>query len=253
MTTLTYQPDPTQPEFSQEELDSIQKGEELAQQESQALAGKFENAEELEKAYLELQSRFTQQQQAGESEEVQQDAGDQEESSSEDISFLETLWEESQSEWSDETLEALGEMDAADIAQMYLQYRSENTSSSELSPDNVEALYDVVGGQEEYQNMVQWAGQSLDPSETELYDSVMNSGDPAACFFAVQALAYRWSEAQGWQGSDFLTGNASPAPQNAFRSQQEVVQAMSDPRYDTDPAYRQDVMDRLERSNDLMY
>ena len=33
-----------------------------------------------------------------------------------------------------------------------------------------------------------------------------------------------------------------------FRSQQEVVRAMGDPRYENDPAYRQDVYDKLERS-----
>ena len=34
-----------------------------------------------------------------------------------------------------------------------------------------------------------------------------------------------------------------------FRSQAEVVEAMSDPRYENDPAYRQDVYEALERSN----
>ena len=34
-----------------------------------------------------------------------------------------------------------------------------------------------------------------------------------------------------------------------FRSQQELVAAMSDARYDRDPAYRQDVIEKLDRSN----
>jgi hypothetical protein len=250
MTTLTYQPDQQQPEFSDDELDSIQKGEELAQEQSQALAGKFQSAEELEKAYLELQSKFSQEQQPESEQEYQQET---QEADTQDISFLDTLWDEAQTEWSEETLTALGNMDAADVAQMYLQYRNENDTTPELSQDNIRAIYDVVGGQSEYDSMVEWASSNLQASESELYDSVMNSGDPAACFFAVQALAYRWSESQGWQGSEFLSGNAAPTRQDVFRSQAEVVQAMSDSRYDNDPAYRQDVMDRLERSNDLMY
>ena len=36
---------------------------------------------------------------------------------------------------------------------------------------------------------------------------------------------------------------------DGFRSQQEVVRAMADERYDNDPAYRKDVYDKLERSN----
>jgi hypothetical protein len=251
MTTLTYQPE-QQPEFSEEELDSIQVGEQLSQEQDRALAGKFESAEELEKAYLELQNKFSSQQPVETEEQPQQEYQEEEGS---DLSFLDTLWEEAQSEYSEETLEQLGNMDAADVAQMYLEYRNSQgeETTQELSPNDVENLYGIVGGQDEYNNMVRWAGSELDPSEVELYDGVMNSGNPAACFFAVQALAYRWSEVQGWQGSDFLSGNAAPTAVDSFRSQAEVVQAMSDPRYDNDPAYRQDVMNKLERSADLMY
>lgn len=251
MTTLTYQPE-QQPEFSEEELDSIQVGEQLSQEQSKALAGKFESAEELEKAYLELQNKFSSQQAETDAEPQQEESQDEE---GPEISFLDTLWEEAQSEYSEETLEQLGNMDAADIAQMYLEYRNNQSegTAQQLSSTDVENLYGIVGGQDEYNNMMRWAGGELDPSEVELYDGVMNSGDPAACFFAVQALAYRYSEMQGWQGSDFLSGTSAPSSVDAFRSQQEVVQAMSDPRYDNDPAYRQDVMNKLERSSDLMY
>ena len=46
-----------------------------------------------------------------------------------------------------------------------------------------------------------------------------------------------------------LTGKAAQNSRDGFRRQAEVVQAMSDPRYDRDPAYRQDLYDKLERSN----
>jgi len=36
---------------------------------------------------------------------------------------------------------------------------------------------------------------------------------------------------------------------DGFRSQAEVVRAMGDERYENDPAYRQDVYNKLERSN----
>ena len=39
------------------------------------------------------------------------------------------------------------------------------------------------------------------------------------------------------------------APADAFRSQAEVVRAMSDPKYDRDPAYRNEVMEKLARSD----
>jgi hypothetical protein len=46
-----------------------------------------------------------------------------------------------------------------------------------------------------------------------------------------------------------LSGKAPKTSGEVFRSQAEVVQAMSDPRYDRDEAYRQDIYERLERSN----
>ena len=47
-----------------------------------------------------------------------------------------------------------------------------------------------------------------------------------------------------------LTGKAPAASADkSFRSQAELVQAMNDPRYDMDEAYRADVMAKLENSN----
>ena len=46
-----------------------------------------------------------------------------------------------------------------------------------------------------------------------------------------------------------LTGKAAASSRDVFRSQAEVVAAMNDIKYDRDPAYRQDVYDKLERSN----
>jgi hypothetical protein len=75
----------------------------------------------------------------------------------------------------------------------------------------------------------------------------MDRGDPQAIYFAIQALSYRFNDAVGYEGQ-LLTGTASRSV-DAYRSQAEVVRAMSDPRYENDPAYRQDVYDKLERSS----
>ena len=59
MATLTYDPSEAQEgELSAEEQDSLKVGEALAEQEGKKLAGKFEDAEALEKAYIELQSKL---------------------------------------------------------------------------------------------------------------------------------------------------------------------------------------------------
>ena len=60
-------------------------------------------------------------------------------------------------------------------------------------------------------------------------------------------LRAEYEAQQGYEGR-MLTGKAAQAA-DGFRSQAEVVQALSDPRYERDEAYRQDVYNKLERSD----
>ncbi len=249
MTTLTYQPDQGQPEFSEEELNSIEVGEQLQQEEQQLLAGKYQSAEQLEQAYLELQQKF------GSNEDTEQtptESSSEEEDTDSQIDLMEALWQQSSTEYEEETLEALRNADPTDIAQAYLDYRSEN-QAHELTSEETNSLYDVVGGQEQYTNMLRWAADNCDEQTIEMYDAVMSKGDLESCFFAVQAMAFRMAEMEGWQPDDFLSGRTPIQTADVFRSQAEVVEAMNDPRYDRDPAYRQDIMNKLERSTELMY
>jgi len=105
----------------------------------------------------------------------------------------------------------------------------------------------MVGGEKAYKAMINWASQNFSKQEIEMYDSVMGKADPNAIFFAVQALYNRYSESVGNDGQ-LLTGRGTGENKVTFRSQAELVQAMSDPRYDSDPAYRMDVMRKLENS-----
>ena len=252
MATLTFDPTEAQDgEFSAEELDSLQVGEALEQQQQQLLAGKFKDAEDLEQAYIELQRKLGDPSQRN-AEQVEEEPVEQQDEPQEeiDIDFLERLWQESQDEYSEETLKALEGMDPADLAQMYLEYRAqveEGGTTDIISESEVQALYGIVGGEQQYSQMIGWAKQSLSDQEISMYDAVMDKGDPLACYFAVNALAFRYQEAQGYDGQ-MLTGKA-PSNQQGFRSQAELVRAMSDPRYDNDPAYRADVAAKLELSD----
>lgn len=251
MATLTYDPTEYQEgEFTAEEQESLRIGEALEQEQQQLLAGKFKDAEDLEQAYIELQRKLGDPSQRNQEDEVPQEEVQQPEEEV-DASFLDQLWEESLNEYSDDTLNKLQEMDPTDLAQMYLEYRAkvENEEPVQtLNEGDVDQLQGIVGGQEQYANMMGWAQDNLSTNEIEMYDAVMERGDPLACFFAVQALAYRFQDASGVDGQ-LLTGTTPSSNQDVFRSQAEVVRAMSDPRYDKDPAYRQDIADKLERSN----
>jgi len=249
--TLTYDAN-EQPEgeLSTEEKESLEVGEKLAEQQEQLLAGKFKNAEDLEKSYIELQKKLGSQEETTEEEVTEtKDEEVKEEKEKIDTSFLETLWDEANSEFTQDTLKKLESMDVKDIAQMYLEQRSTNTKEEpSFTEENVTQLKDIVGGDSEYTSMMGWAKDNLQEREVEMYDEIMEQGNPLAAFFAVQALAYRYNDAKGVDGQ-MLQGKAPTEKGDAFRSQAEVVRAMSDPRYDNDPAYRQDIYDKLERSN----
>ena len=252
MATLTFDPTEAQDgEFSAEELDSLQVGEALYEQEQQLLAGKFKDAEDLEQAYIELQKKLgdPSQREAEQVEEAPQDEVEEPQDEV-DTDFLDRLWQESQDEYSEETLQALENMEPADLAQMYLEYRAqveEGTQGEVIGDGDVETLQGIVGGEQQYAQMMGWAQESLSEQEISMYDAVMEKGDPLACYFAVNALAMRFQEAQGYDGQ-MITGKA-PSNQQGFRSQAELVRAMSDPRYDSDPAYRSDVAAKLEMSD----
>jgi hypothetical protein len=121
-------------------------------------------------------------------------------------------------------------------------------SSETLTEEQANSLFEMVGGEAAYKSMINWAGQTLSQEEISMYDAVMDKGDPNAVFFAVQALFNEYSNQTGSDG-ELLTGRSASDNDATFRSQAELVEAMSDPRYDRDPAYRKDVIRKLENSD----
>ena len=259
--TLTIDPTPVAEvagevegvQLSPDEQDSLELGEKIQEQESNLLAGKYKNAEELESAYIALQKKLgdtpedTVETPTDEVAEPKTEEKETEEKvDRDDYSFLDQLWEEAQGEYKPETLEQLSKMDPTALANMHLSYRN-NNAPKDLTENDVKELKSLVGGDEGYSNMLKWANQNLNKAEVDMFDTVMDRGDPLAAFFAVNSLAMRYQDSIGYEGK-MLTGSAPTDDRSTYRSQQEVVQAMSDPRYDNDPAYRQDVMKKLERS-----
>jgi hypothetical protein len=200
-----------QPSLNSDEQDSLAVAESLEGEQQQLLAGKFENPQALEQAYLELQSKLGQPR-----------------------NEPETSEEGGQEEAPEEVLEN--------------QEEQEESSKEVLSEQQAEQLFKMVGGQQAYKTMVNWAGESLSKEEVKMYDSVMADGNPNSIFFAVQALYGKYTDAVGKEGQ-LLTGKGSNQKEDSFRSQQELVQAMNDPRYDRDPAFRADIMRKLENSD----
>ena len=250
----------TSENLTPDEQDSLQVGEAMQEQQEQMLAGKYKDAQELEKAYIELERKLGEKSD-GVSEEPSSDEPQAEEKSDtpdespDGFAFLEDLYEQASSEKgeiSKEMIDKLSGMSKQDIIQNFLQFRADAEGKyeavSDLSNEQVQGLKNVVGGEQNYANMLQWAQSNLSKQEIDMYDAVMARGDVNSAFFAVNSLAQRYQDRVGYEGK-MLTGNAPSSKGDTYRSQAEMVAAMSDPKYDVDPAYRRDVMEKVARSD----
>ena len=240
--------------LSAEEQDSLKVGEQMQEAQDNLLAGKYKNSEELEQGYLELQKKLGQQEDtAEEAEEAPEEEGEQE-----DLDILDELWEyeSNNEEFHEEALEELKGMDPVELAKMHIEYRKQvedgEAGGKDFSEQDITELKGIVGGDENYTNMVQWAQGALNETEVNMFDAVMAKGDPLAAFFAVRALAYAYNDSIGYEGS-MVQGKAPKQSNDQFRSQQELIDAMSDKRYETDSAYRKDIMNKLERSPNVKF
>ena len=253
MATLTYDPTPAdQPEFSPEEQENIARGEAAEAEQQQMLAGKFKDAESLEQAYIELQKKLGEPNES-ETDEVREQEDSSEEKVEENPNF-ELLNKASQEFYSNdgqvsaETLEELGKLDSNELISAYIQMQGQQQQGNDLTDVQAAEIRSLAGGDEAYGQLTQWAANSLDESYITAFDNIVETGDVRMIQLAVTGLKAEYEKANGFEGQ-ILTGKAAQPQVDTFRSQAEVVAAMQDPRYDSDPAYRQDVFNKLGRSN----
>ena len=255
MATLTYDPTPAdQPEFSPEEQENIARGEAAEAEQQQMLAGKFKDAEALEQAYIELQKKLGEPNE-DEADTPKQEVRDEENTSEEEVNPNFDLLNKASQEFysndgqvSAETLEELGKLDSNELISAYIQMQGQQQQGNDLTDAQASEIRSLAGGDEAYGQLTQWAANSLDESYISAFDNIVETGDVRMIQLAVTGLKAEYEKANGFEGQ-MLTGKAAQPQVDTFRSQAEVVAAMQDPRYDSDPAYRQDVFNKLGRSN----
>ena len=260
--TLSYEPETNTTTVAEnltpEEQDSLQVGESLAQQEEQLLAGKYKDAQELEKAYIELQKKL------GEGKEEKAEVAEEQPQDTPQLSEGATLISNASDEYykngnklSDETMAKFSSMSSQDLIKAYMEIQQspeygEQLANQPPAPDITEAQINQIknsaGGEKAYSDIINWAKTSLPQEQIKAFDEVVNSGSVQAIQLAVAGLKSEYVNANGAEGRMY-TGKAPTTKGDVFRSQAELVRAMSDPRYDNDPAYRQDIVEKLDRSD----
>jgi hypothetical protein len=257
--TLSYQEPQnvtTVDNLTPEEQDSLAVGESISQQEEQVYAGKYKSAQELEKAYIELQAKL------GEKKEDTETASAEEQpEDTPKMSEGATLITDASKEYFDngnklspETLAKFSSMSSQDLIKAYMEvsqnpeFQQQGAPPAEITTAQINQIKNSAGGEQQYANIVNWAKTNLPQDQIVAFDEVVNTGSVQAIQLAVSGLKAEYDNANGVEGR-MVTGKAPQNSGDVFRSQQELVAAMNDPRYDRDPAYRQDVIQKLDRSD----
>lgn len=236
-------------------------GEQLREDNSQEerpewLPEKFKSANDMAKAYNELEKKFTQERMSPKEEE-------------EGVDNVEEV--ESEDKQVEEALEEVG-LDFDAISQRFIDndntYTEDDYSaleaqgiSKEIADDFAQGqaarsllleyqVYEEIGGKEEFQKLQTWAGNSLSEREADLFNTATESGDLDTVLSAVKGLQARYTQEYGSLGEP-LAGQAAQSAPDRYSSVFELRQAMSDPRYRDDPAFRAKVESKLASSNIL--
>ena len=256
--TLSYQPEvqtETMPDnLTPEEQESLAVGEKLQADQEQLLAGKYKSAEELEKAYVELQKKLGEDK--SEEQTSAEEKPEEEPKLSDGASLITTASEEyfaNGNKLSDETMAKFSSMSTQDLIKAYMEVQSTQPQQPpaqevEITEAQINQIKNSAGGEKEYANIINWAKSNLPKESINAFDEVVNTGSVQAIQLAVAGLKSEYNNANGVEGK-MVTGKAAPNRGDVFRSQAELVRAMNDPRYDNDPAYRQDVIEKLDRSD----
>jgi|TARA_R100001163_G_scaffold63766_1_gene56404 hypothetical protein len=113
-------------------------------------------------------------------------------------------------------------------------------------------VYNSVGGEDTYNSMIDWASENMDETSIETFNRIVMTGDSNAVMFAVNSVRSQWEAAGNAHRPELLQGDTGyQGASESFQSLAQVTEAMKDPRYKTDPAYRRAVESRLSQSQVL--
>jgi hypothetical protein len=186
-------------------------------------ANKFRSAEDLEKAYLELEKKLGQ-----------------------------PKTEASENEDQDEQPDESAEVREEEGQQGDQQEETAPPEQPNLTSEEEKEILDSVGGADFYNQAVAWAATNLSPEESAAYDAILAAGDKNVVQFAVSSLVQRFKSQGEFDGAPVSGKAVRGQGVKPFRSQAELARAIGNSKYQTDPAYRIDVEQRLAASGDLL-
>lgn len=224
---------------SLEEQSQQQENQEQAKQNGDRpewLPEKFANAEDLAKAYGELETKFS-------SDETPPEAQTQDEVEKATGLNLDNYYNEfaEKGELSPESFSALEELGLSkDVVESYIN------GQNAMVDNFTQSIYDEVGGEAEYQKLIGWATENLSQAEQDAYNNALE-GDIESAKLTLKGIQARAGSTNSSE-PQLTQGQATQGRTDVFNSSAEVVQAINDKRYQEDTHYRSQVEQKLARS-----
>ena len=250
------------PPMSAEDLQTLAKNE---TDDNGLILGKFKSVEDLAASYKELEGKLG---------DFNQEESTEENTETEEESDSEINYEELYGDGVYSVLQEVG-IDPEDISNRFMEEGSLNDDDyaklqeggfsrtlvdtyleglrstgnvMEIASQQIQGIKDSVGGDENYNQMVNWALNNLPSAEVDAFNQLTETGSAPAIKMAVQGLYSQYNNAMGIE-PNLVTGRSSQSGPAPYRSTAEVVTAMSDPRYGKDVTYTEDVQRRLGGSD----
>jgi len=117
-----------------------------------------------------------------------------------------------------------------------------------IGDQHAQQVHSVVGGKEQYDNLIQWASENLSSEEQDAFNTTVDTGTVEQVKFAVRGLMSQAGMSSGQTKSEMLQGETF-IDNDTFTSLAQVTEAMNDPRYDRDPSYRRKIEEKLSKSS----
>ena len=201
------------------------------------LPEKFKTAEELSKAYTELEKQYTaRQKEETKPEEVKQEV---------EQKGLDKFYEEF-AETGSLTDKSYDELAKQGLDRKLVDSYIEGQKL--VADTNTKSIQEVAGGAERYGELVEWASKNLSEAEQKVFNDMVDSGDVETAKFAVQGLMSKANVNYNPNQPELFEGTSDVVSADAYQSVSQVTDAMNDPRYEKDPAYRKSVEDKIARS-----
>lgn len=224
------------------------KASETSEQRPEWLPEKFSNAEELAKAYGALEqkmSKSTEEKTVEDKPTTTDELKINKQEAEKATGFkLDSYYEEyakdgSLSDKSYKDLENLG-LDKQ-LVDSYI------AGQSALADKHVNSVHAVVGGAENYNNIVQWASENLSENEVKAFNDTMDNGSLDQAQLAISGIQAKYNSANN--EPNLLSGQKNDSSVGAYRSIGEMLADINNPKYKDDSAFREDVAQKIKASN----